>query len=299
MKSRHIILGLAVLTFLTFAFIFENVFSIWEQASYTRFRPVTTGLPSAQIHRDIQVGETTADFYVAPAGSARRPLLIVMHGGFLQGGNKKNYAYLGGLGVRLGFVVAVLQLPSFPGILTRPFYSADTLRARALPAQAQRFAKFTAEVGTLAERFNFDAKKIHLMAHASGALLIGEANLQTISSVTLVSPILSLKDNVAQIAPMQLRALEGFITDADALKLSPAEWLPKTQMPVFLLCTERDLPYIKGACKNLSLSRAKAKPIQRVLVDRPSHFELMFHLGSKIEEATDPLKKFWFDNSRM
>ncbi|HMV34354.1 MAG TPA: hypothetical protein PKM44_14580 [Turneriella sp.] len=299
MKSRHIITFVVILTFLTFYFIFDNVFSIWEQASYTRFRPVTTGLPSAQIFRDVQVGDATADFFVAPAGSARRPLLVVMHGGFLQGGNKKNYAYLGGLGVRQGFVVAVLQLPNYPGILSRPFFSAETLHARALPEQSRRFARFVTNVAALADRFNFDAKKLHVMAHASGALLIGEADLSQFKSVTLVSPILSLKDNVAKIAPMQLRAVDGYIKDADALKLSPAEWLPRTKMPVFLLCTERDLPYIKDACKELPLARPGAAAVERVLVEKPSHFELMFHLGSKIEEATDPLKKFWFINSRL
>lgn len=298
MKSRHIITFVVILTFLTFYFIFDNVFSIWEQASYTRFRPVTTGLPSAQIHRDVVLGDATADFYTAPAGSPRRPLLIVMHGGFLQGGNKKNYAYLGGLGVRQGFVVAVLQLPNYPGILSRPFFSAETARARALPEQARRFARFVTNLQQLADRFQFDASKLHVMAHASGALLIGEADLAQFKSVTLVSPILSLKENVAQIAPMQLRAMHGYINDAGALKLSPAEWLPKTKMPVFLLCTERDLPYIKDACKALPLTRPGATAIQRILVDKPSHFELIFHLGSKIEEATDPLKKFWFEAAR-
>jgi arylformamidase len=299
MKSRHIITVVVILTFMTFYFIFDNVFSIWEQASYTRFRPVTTGLPSAQIFRDVQVGDSTADFYVAPAGSARRPLLVVIHGGFLQGGNKKNYAYLGGLGVRQGFVVAVLQLPHFPGIFSRAFVSAETMRARALPEQARRFARFVTSVRTLADRFHFDATKLHVMAHASGALLIGEADLTQFKSLTLVSPLLSLKDNVAQIAPMQLRAIAGFITDADAIKLSPAEWLPKTKMPVFLLCTERDLPYIKDACKQLPLTRPGAPAIERVVVEKPSHFELLFHLGSKIEEATEPLKKFWFNAARL
>ncbi|HNA80249.1 MAG TPA: hypothetical protein PKY99_12385, partial [Turneriella sp.] len=181
----------------------------------------------------------------------------------------------------------------------RPFFSAETLHARALPEQSRRFARFVTNVAALADRFNFDAKKLHVMAHASGALLIGEADLSQFKSVTLVSPILSLKDNVAKIAPMQLRAVDGYIKDADALKLSPAEWLPRTKMPVFLLCTERDLPYIKDACKELPLARPGAAAVERVLVEKPSHFELMFHLGSKIEEATDPLKKFWFINSRL
>ena len=201
--------------------------------------------------------------------------------------------------MRQGFVVAVLQLPNYPGILSRPFFSAETLHARALPEQSRRFARFVTNVAALADRFNFDAKKLHVMAHASGALLIGEADLSQFKSVTLVSPILSLKDNVAKIAPMQLRAVDGYIKDADALKLSPAEWLPRTKMPVFLLCTERDLPYIKDACKELPLARPGAAAVERVLVEKPSHFELMFHLGSKIEEATDPLKKFWFINSRL
>ena len=159
MKSRYIVLTLAFLTVLTFAFIFDNVFSIWEQASYARFRPVTTGLPSAQIERDVKIGEVTADFFFAPPGQAKRPLLIVMHGGFLQGGNKKNYAYLGGLGVRQGYTVAILQLKHYPGIFTRPFFSSDARRARSLPEQAKNFAAFVREVATLSDRFGFDASK--------------------------------------------------------------------------------------------------------------------------------------------
>jgi acetyl esterase/lipase len=144
MKAKYIFLVLGLLTVATFGFIFENVFSIWEQASYTRFRPVTTGLPSAQIVRDLAVGGVTADIFNVPyvEGQPKRPLLVVVHGGFLQGGNKKNYAYMGGLGVRHGYVVAIVQLPHYPGIFTRPFYSADALRARSLPAQAKQFAEF-------------------------------------------------------------------------------------------------------------------------------------------------------------
>lgn len=301
MKSKYIILGLVVVTVATFGFIFENVFSIWEQASYARFRPVTTGLPSAQIARDVKVGEVTADLFVVPykEGDPRRPLLVVVHGGFLQGGNKKNYAYLGGIGVRSGYSVAIVQLPHFPGIFTRPFYSNAGLAARALPAQAKMFAEFLTQIKTLSAQYGFDADRIHVLAHGSGALLLGEADVSKFKSLILVSPIYSLTKQVNNIAPMQLRAIDGFIKDAEALKLSPSEWIKRVTAPTLLICTERDLPYIKDACKTASLVRAGAKPIERVIVQRPSHFELMFHLGSKVEDATEPFKKFLFDNVKL
>lgn len=301
MKSKYIILVLVILTVATFGFIFENVFSIWEQASYARFRPVTTGLPSAQIARDVNVGGITADVFNVPyiEGQPKRPLLIVLHGGFLQGGNKKNYAYMGGLGVRHGYVVAVVQLPHYPGIFTRPFYSAAGLRARSLPEQAKLFAEFLNNIRQLGATYGFDGDRIHILAHGSGALLLGEADVTKFKSITFVSPIFSLTRNVAQIAPMQLRAIDGYIKDADALKLSATEWLKKTSGPVLLLCSERDLPYIKAACKEAVLNRPGGKPIQRVIVQRPSHFELMFHLGSKVEDATEPFKKFLFENAKL
>jgi acetyl esterase/lipase len=301
MKARNIVIGLGLLTIATFLFIFNNIFSIWEQASYARFRPVTTGLPSAQIARDVEVAEVTADFFIVPVDRSKpkRPLLVVLHGGFLQGGNKKNYAYLGGLGVRNGYVVALVQIPHFPGIFTRPFYSKAALTKRALPSQAERFGAFIREVGKLSETFGFDATKIHVVAHASGALLLGGADVKTFKSIALVSPIYSLTKNVIQIAPMQLRALDGFITDADALRLSPDQWVQTTSAPVLLICSERDLPYIKDGCKNATLERKAGGAIERVIVQRSSHFELMFHLGSKVEVATDPFKKFLFDNARL
>jgi acetyl esterase/lipase len=300
MKPRYIVLVLAILTLGVIGFIFDNVFSIWEQASYARFRPVTTGLPSGQIFRDVKVGDVTADIFTAPQNTnqVKRPLLVVVHGGFLQGGNKKNYAYLGGLGVRHGYVVAIVQLPHFPGIFTRPFYSSAALAARALPGQARLLAQFLTEVKTLAPQYGFDGERIHILAHGSGALLLGEADVKQLRSMILVSPIYSLAQNVAQIAPMQLRAIDGFIKDADALKLSPSEWLKRTSSPVLIICTERDLPYIKDACKTAALDRAGAKAMERVIVKKPTHFELMFHLGSKVEEATEPLKKFLLDNAK-
>lgn len=300
MKPRYIVLVLAVLTAGVIGFIFDNVFSIWEQASYTRFRPVTTGLPAGQINRDVSVGGVTADIFTAPKNttSAKRPLLVVVHGGFLQGGNKKNYAYLGGLGVRHGYTVAIVQLPHFPGMFTRPFYSSAALAARALPGQAKQFAEFIAGIKALAGQYGFDGERIHILAHGSGALLLGEADVTLFKSTILVSPIYSLTQNVSQIAPMQLRAIDGFIKDADALKLSPAEWLKKTSNPVLILCTERDLPNIKDACKNAALNRNTAVPVERVIVKKPSHFELMFHLGSKVEDATEPLKKFLLANAK-
>lgn len=301
MKVKYIILVLAVLTVGIFGFIFENVFSIWEQASYARFRPVTTGLPSAQIARDVKVGGVTADIFNVPytEGQPKRPLLVVVHGGFLQGGNKKNYAYLGGLGVRHGYVVAILQMPHYPGIFTRPFYSAEGLRARSLPAQAKLLAEFLLNAKQLGPIYGFDGERVHILAHGSGALLLGAADVTKFKSTVLVSPIYSLTQNVAQIAPMQLRALEGYIKDEDAFRLSPAEWLKKTQHPVLLICGERDLPYIKANCKSAALARPGARPIDRIIVQRPSHFELMFHLGSKIEDATEPFKKFLFDNAKL
>jgi acetyl esterase/lipase len=320
MKSKYIIISLVLLTVATFGFIFENVFSIWEQASYARFRPVTTGLPSAQIARDVKVGDVTADIFTvgqdvrgpatdtksvqSPAvpkaeGQIKRPLLVIVHGGFFQGGNKKNYAYLGGIGVRSGYVVVVVQMPHYPGIFTRPFYSAAAREARALPAQAKMFTAFLKGVKTLGDQYGFDGERVHILAHGSGALLLGDADVTAYRSVILVSPIYSLTQNVIQIAPMQLRALDGYIQDADAIRLSPAEWMKRTKSPVLLLCTERDLPYIKDACKGAQLARMGAKPVERVVVQRPSHFELMFHLGSKVEDATEPFKKFLFDNAKL
>lgn len=301
MKSRYIILTLVALTVLVFLFIFNNIFSIWEQASNVRFRPVTTGLHSSQIARDVKVGDVSVDFYLAPTDdtNVKRPLLVVVHGGFLQGGNKKNYAYLGGIGVRAGYAVAVAQLPHYPGIFTKPFYSNESLKSLALPAQAKRFTVFLDSLKQQADKLRFDADKIHVLAIGSGALLLGEADLQRYKSLILVSPIYSLKEHVAGIAPVQLRAIAGYINDADALRLSPGEWIKKTTMPAMLICAERDLPYIKEACKSANLTRANAKPIERIVAQKPSHFELIFHLGSKIEEATEPLKKFLFDNARL
>ncbi len=300
MKSKYIIGTLAILTVATFVFIFDNVFSIWEQASYARFRPVTTGLPSAQIARDVQIGEVTADIYTAPAATGTaRPLLVVVHGGFLQGGNKKNYAYLGGLGVRNGYTVAIVQLPHYPGIFTKFFFSAKGLESRSLPVQAQNFAAFLNEVKQLGPKYGFDGERIHVLAHGSGALLLGGADVKRYRTISLISPIFSLTNDVGKIAPMQLRALDGYVKDAVAIKLSPSEWLKQTKNPVLIICGERDLPYIKDACKTADLTRPNAKPMSRIIVQRPSHFELMFHLGSKIEDATEPFKKFLFDNAKL
>ncbi len=299
MKGKYVLLGLVLLTAVVAAYIFENVNSILEEASHKRFRPVTTGLPQSQIHRDIEVGSATADFYTAEANQAVRPLLIVVHGGFLQGGNKKNYAFLGGLGVRQGFVVAVLQLPHYPGVVTRPFYSKKSLVALSLEAQAKNFAAFVKDVSTLAQRYRFDAKKIHVMALQSGALLLAAVDLQSLKSLTLVSPILSLKENAAQIAPLQMHAITQAMALSEAEAFAPKTWLPQTRMPVLLLCADRDLPYIKDTCRNFGLMRKGGAPIERFIDSKPSHFEMLFHLGSRIEEASDPLKKFWFDVARL
>ncbi|HRP69347.1 MAG TPA: hypothetical protein PLY93_07435 [Turneriella sp.] len=301
MKTKYIFALLGLGTLFTIFFVFDNIFSIWEEASYARFRPVTTGLHSNQIYRDVQVGAVSVDFYTAPltqGTTIKRPLLVVVHGGFFQGGNKKNYAYLGGLGVRSGYVVAIVQLPRYPGIFTKPFYSNTALKSRSLPAQAKQFAQFLQDVKSLENTYNFDTARVHILTHGSGSLLLGEADVTAFKSVVLVSPLYSLIEHVTDIAPVQLRAIDGYINDAEATRLSPLVWLKKTKEPVLLICAERDLPYIKKACQSADLTRAGSTPIQRVIVKKPSHFELMFHLGSKIEEATDALKKFLFDNAR-
>lgn len=299
MKGKYILFGLLLLTLAVAGYIFENVNSILEEASHKRFRPVTTGLPQAQIHRDIKVGGATADFYTAELTTSMRPLLVILHGGFLQGGNKKNYAYLGGLGVRQGFVVAVLQLSNYPGVITRPFYSNASLKELSLAAQAENFAAFVKDVSSLAPRYRFDAKKVHIMAMQSGALLLATVDLQTLKSLTLVSPILSLKDNAAKIAPLQMRAITQAMTLSEAEAFAPKTWLSQTRMPVLLLCADRDLPYIKETCHDFSLMRKGSVPIERFIDSKPSHFEMLFHLGSRIEDASEALKKFWFDVARL
>lgn len=288
------------LTLASALFIIENIFSIREQASYTRFRPVPVGLPTSQIHRDIQVGEIRADFYTG-FGGPRRPLLIFLHGGFFQGGNKKNYAYLGGLGVRLGYVVAIPEILPYPGMVTTLFYSAEEKKRRALPAQAERLVHFIADLGTLAERFHFDIKRLHIAAHASGSLLVGALDPTQIKSLTLISPILSLeqflaKARLGQNVP-ELRAISGYTSEAEIARLAPERWLAQTEMPVFLICAERDLPAIQESCRDTPLARKKAPSIQRTIA-AASHFELLFHLGSKVEPATDPLKRFWLENAQ-
>ena len=292
MKLKFAFLTLGALTVAVIFFLTENLFTVWEQASFAKFRPVTIKTAANQIHRDISIAELDADIFTGPVDEKiKRPLLIFVHGGFFQGGNKKNYAYIGNQFVRKGYAVMLVDPPKYPGLILRHFKSEASKQRFSLVGQTEMFAAFMKQLPALAEQYRFDVNQIHFAGHGSGAVFALAVEPQIWKSIILVSPLLSLVDIPASMPSSYRSAFSKWITDEFAKNHSWQYRFDKMNNQTLLICSTNDLPALHAQCVNFKKQFSKRVNL-KTHESEATHFALLFHIGSKIESTSVVINHF-------
>ena len=292
MKLKYIILVLAALTLGVGLFLTENLFTVWEQASFAKFRPVTIKTAASQIHRDVPLAGMDVDIFTGPTGEKiKRPLLIFVHGGFFQGGNKKNYAYIGNQFVRRGYAVILVGVPQYPGLVFRNFRKGASKKKSSLVGQLESFSAFTKQLAGIADQYGFDKNQMHFFSHGSGAVFALAVEPQAWKSIILISPLLSLAE-IPQSMPLSYQsAFRGWISDEFAKAHSWQYRFDKMKNPTLLICSANDLPALREQCEHFKEKFSERINLQ-IHETQASHFALLFHVGSKIEPMSVVINNF-------
>lgn len=171
---------------------FPETRETWVQASRELMRVASPRLDLAYGKGPLQ----KLDYY---AGKAGGPLLVFVHGGYWQGGDKADVGFMAGPYIAAGINVAVINYSLAPEARIEDMV--DEVRSALVWLQAQ------------AAELNFDAQRISLMGHSAGGHLISMmvagvdtptpkgmpaiANLFPISGVFDLPPLLPSSINTA------------------------------------------------------------------------------------------------------
>jgi arylformamidase len=180
---------------------FPQVLARWQQAT-AAMRAV---LPAQD---DIAYGDGALqklDFY--PATGPNRPLLVFIHGGYWQGGDKRDIGFIAEPYVRAGISVAVINYSLAPAAMIE--HMVDEVHA-ALDALQQQ-----------ADSLNIDTGRISLMGHSAGGHLAAQVAAERVArgqpALQAVFAISGLFDLVALIPSSLNGALRLDTKRADAL----------------------------------------------------------------------------------
>ncbi|MCA1325861.1 alpha/beta hydrolase [Herbaspirillum seropedicae] len=180
---------------------FPQVLARWQQATSA----MRAELPAQD---DIAYGDGALqklDFYPAPG--PRRPLLVFIHGGYWQGGDKRDIGFIAAPYVRAGVSVAVINYSLAPA--ARIEQMVDEVHAALDLLQQQ------------ADSLDIDVTRISLMGHSAGGHLAAQVaaervarNQRALQAVFAISGLFDL----APLIPSSLNHALGLdATRADAL----------------------------------------------------------------------------------
>ncbi|WP_397473684.1 alpha/beta hydrolase [Pusillimonas sp.] len=171
---------------------FPETRETWVQASRELIQSVAPRVDLAYGDKPLQ----KLDYYAAKAGG---PLLVFVHGGYWQGGDKADVGFMAGPYIAAGINVAVINYSLAPE--ARVEEMVDEVRSALVWLHAQ------------ADELNFNAQRISLMGHSAGGHLISMmvarvdtpapegmpaiVNLFPISGVFDVPPLLPSSINTA------------------------------------------------------------------------------------------------------
>lgn len=243
------------------------------------------------VHEDVQYGDAARqprrnrlDLYVpaAKAGSdeAKPPIVMFVHGGSWTGGSKDRYDWLGRAFVEHGFACATINTQLFP------------------------FAKPDAMVGDCGQalgflhghgdEYGFDGDRLFVMGHSSGAHLLSWLSLDDRQLQAAGVPKKALRGAVLLSGPYDVRArhfaLDAVFGEDFALRdrATTLQYVDKTDVPMFLAWTQRDLPGL-SLCARMLRDRLQSAgvPVRAHQYADGNHASYIFQLPHR----GDPVMK--------
>ncbi|MEX1008428.1 MAG: alpha/beta hydrolase [Acidimicrobiia bacterium] len=218
----------------------------------------TTAVPPVSVTRDIVYGTVGGerlilDAYVPSAKTTKRPVILLVHGGAWQSGDKSDFTGDGMRLAELGYVAFSLNYRLAP---LHPYPAAvDDVKA------AVRWVRARAPVKTYA----LDPKRIGAIGSSAGGHLVGM--LATLGSGSLTKgarikaavswsgpmnfslwPLDALADAPVSIAVLQfLDCIPGAASCANVTAASPISHIDKSDAPMLLVNSEQELVALSQA----------------------------------------------------
>ena len=287
-------------------YIAEHAVIATEEAAVMSMKPVKPEVPKERVFKDVawqgKVHSGTYDLYLAEKPDS--DLLVFFPGGYWQQHNKRHFAHIGGLAVKNGLSAVIIQMPVFPGLVSRMFYSKDELRKIGF-RYSQQFLEefFRALLNQLIEK-EINITRLHLMGYDSGGFYafmtaFNESTLgvikKRIKSVITLSAILDLENTEPD---FNNRYIEPFFGSSQTVLQteSPVNFTIKRKIPVLQMTAQFDMPMVTSASQKMH-QKLLAAGIQAKLevIPQSSHQSIVFKLGRKSHPAT-ALIEDWLKN---
>lgn len=297
-----------LLSFLVVLFIIDNIHLATEQAAVLSFKPIKNKLPAEQMQKDVPFkGRFTSgrfDVYL-PEKIENAPILVFIPGGTWQNHNKRHYQHIGVLGVRNNFITVVLNMPTFPGRVSRVFYTQKSLKKMGFRYSVQFLEEAFRGIFSHFKNTKANVRNVHLMGYDSGGFFAAmiafkEGALDLLKpylkSVVLLSAYTDLTSHNDRFRKQFIFPFFG--SDKQTLKEeSPLYYsiLPKNpKFKVLNLAAEFDIPEIKNNAR-LFHKKLMSGSLNSTFetIPQSTHPSLIYRLGRKKEASTLAVEAFW------
>jgi arylformamidase len=214
-------------------------------------------------YADLRYGEgerERLDFF--PADRPGAPVLVFVHGGYWQGGDKDACSFLVEGPASFGFAVAVLEYSIAPQA---------TMEAM-VAATGRALTWLTDHVGDLGG----DPQQLHLCGHSAGAQLVAMMlGSHSPASALLISGLYDLE-------PIRLCYLNDKLgLDArQAEQFSPLRHVPVRCPPIVVAVGERELPELQRQSASYAVAlREHDAPVEHLSLTGHDHFSVLEELA--------------------
>lgn len=233
---------------------FQGTVARWRERSAATARALGARL-------DLAYGSRPREcFDYFPAKRPDAPLLLFIHGGYWQGGEKRSVGFLAEGPVARGFAVANLEYTVAP----------EATLAHMVDGVRRALSCIRASAGEL----GFDAERVVVAGHSAGAHLMCTGALGTEGIVGGIA-ISGLYD----IEPIRLSYLNAKLglTAEDVARLSPIRHLPAASTPLTITVGARELPELVRQSREF----AQASGMDCLPIEPHDHFSILDELASE------------------
>lgn len=301
-KIKYLLWSLVILAAVTGFYLLENLMTSLHQAAVIAIRPIKDG-----VSRDLKVEDIRysplpnafIDVYSRPSGESNRPVFVFVHGGFYQGGFRRQYRHLGGWAHRQGFIAVLVDYPAIHGMFSAMLASDEEKLQRDYFAQENSIRDALKYIVNNAEQWGGDPDTLILSGHGTGGQLILSSLLDdkeaipkvenSIKGMLLFSPIVDLTIDDPLLTGKFLPAAFGSRLD-EVSSNSPMQNIRRFNFPILILSAENDLPYMTD-----TLARFQANSdndIRLKITKGQSHQTLLFKLGRQTFDDTQTITQF-------
>ncbi len=226
------------------------------------------------------------DLYRA-AGAASAPVLVYLHGGALQAGDKSQQGHVGRFFAEHGYIVACVNYRLSPGVIH--------------PAHTEDAAASFAWVIRNIERYGGDPNRVALAGYSAGAYLAAllaldgrylEGQGLAVSSIKAVVPISGFF-HLERIAPDRPKTVWGE-SEAAWKDASPSQYVSATAPPTLLLYADGDVAERRQESLDLAaeLESSGHRQVETHQISDRTHSTIARQLGEDGDPSAKHMLRF-------